>query len=232
MLSTKHVEDGGTPLQLFSVEDSVYGALRDDILRLVVPPGTRLQLDVLARNYGVSQTPVRLALNRLQSEGLVRTLPRRGARVAALELAELEEIQLVRIGIEGWLAREGAMRVTQDEVAAMEGCLEEIDRAYRGGNLDAYLFSQWKFRDVCYRAACRPRLLAVADDQRHRAERYLRSLCGSVDALSESREHQLWLLKSCRAREGDAAEAATRTALLWTLESLGPRLEEAQSEAI
>lgn len=217
--------DSPALLHVPSVEDSVHAALRDEILHLGLSPGARLRLELLARHYGVSQTPVRLALIRLEGEGLVQMLPRRGARVATLELPELEEVQAIRTGVEGWLARHGAPRVTDEDLETMAARLGEIDRAHGHGDLDGYLASHWRLRDVCYRAAGRSRLLAVAEEQRRRAERYLRFLCSSVEALAESREHQARLLEACRKRDGNEAEAATRAALLWTLERLAPMLD-------
>ena len=80
--------------------------------RLALAPGDRLFLEGLAARYGVSMTPIRQALRRLEAEGLVVSVPRRGARVAPLTVAELEEIQLVRLGLEPFLARHGAEACT------------------------------------------------------------------------------------------------------------------------
>ena len=98
-------ETDSTPLEISSVEDGVYRALRQEIGRLDLLPGQRLPLEEIAGRFQVSLTPVRHALRRLESEGLVVSLPRRGSRVAPLSVEELEEIQALRLGLETFLGR-------------------------------------------------------------------------------------------------------------------------------
>ena len=209
-----------TQIHVASVEDGVYQALRHEIGRLELAPGERLRLEELASRFGVSLTPVRHALRRLESEGLVVSLRRRGSRVAPLSVEELEEIQALRLGLETFLARHGAARVTEQALRGMEGARREMERAFRAGDLDAYIRSFWSLRDACYRCAERPRLLRALEDQRIRVERYILFLCRDPEAFADLRRGPDTLLEACRARDGEAAEAATRDALVWVLAKL------------
>jgi DNA-binding GntR family transcriptional regulator len=212
-------------LQISSVEAGVYGALRDDIVRLAFAPGRRLGFDELAERYGVSHTPIRQALRRLQGERLVVLAPRRGARVAPLTFDELEEIQAVRLGVEPLLAGYAVRACPPKTFAAMERRLADIDAAMRERHLDHYLEAYREFRDTCYSGAGKPGLHRVVREQRRRAERYLRFLCDDVQALGVSRDHQDSLLQACFTRNSQAAEAATREALWWTLSRLASLLD-------
>lgn len=212
-------------LEILSVEDGVYRALRQEIGRLELAPGARLRLEELAGRYDVSLTPVRHALRRLASEGLVVSVRRRGSRVAPLSLEELEEIQALRLGLETFLARHGAERCTDKALAEMVAARGEMERGFREGDLDAYIRSFWSLRDACYRCAGRPRLERALEDQRVRVERYVRFLCQDPKSLANLRRGPDTLLESCRARDGEAAEAATRDALLWVLEELQRMLD-------
>jgi DNA-binding GntR family transcriptional regulator len=214
-----------TPLEISSVEDGVYRALRQEIGRLELAPGRRLRLEELAGRFQVSLTPVRHALRRLESEGLVVSLRRRGSRVAPLSVEELEEIQALRLGLETFLARHGAERCTKEALAEMKAARGEMERAFRDGNLDAYIRSFWSLRDACYRCADRPRLLGALEDQRIRVERYVLYLCRDSEAFANLRRGPDTLLEACRARDGEAAEAATRDALLWVLTELQRMLD-------
>ena len=214
--------------EIASVEDVVYRTLRDDIGHLRLAPDERLRLEDLAGRFQVSLTPVRHALRRLESEGLVVGLPRRGSRVAPLSVDELEEIQALRLGLECFLARGGAERCTDEAVEQMAASRAEMESAYRRGDLDAYLGTFWTFRDACYRCAGRPRLERALADQRLRAERYVLFLCRDVEAAAQLRHHPDRLLEACRRRDGEAAEAVTRAALLWVLERLQAMLGEAE----
>jgi DNA-binding GntR family transcriptional regulator len=217
------------PLEVSSVEDGVYRALRREIGRLELAPGARLPLEELAARFQVSLTPVRHALRRLESEGLVVSLPRRGSRVAPLSVEELEEIQALRLGLETFLAREGAERCTKSALAEMEAARGQMERSFRAGDLAAYIRSFWSLRDACYRCAGRPRLLRALEDQRIRVERYILELCGDPEAFANLRRGPDTLLEACRARNGKAAEAATRDALTWVLAELGRMLDNAES---
>ena len=207
----------------------MYRALRQEIGRLELAPGQRLRLEELAGRFHVSLTPVRHALRRLESEGLVVSIRRRGSRVAPLSVEELEEIQALRLGLETFLARRGAERCTDGALAEMMGAREEMERAFRDGDLDTYIRSFWSLRDACYGCAGRPRLERALEDQRIRVERYVFYLCRDPEAFADLRRGPDTLLEACRARDGEAAEAATRDALQWVLAELQRMLENGRA---
>jgi DNA-binding GntR family transcriptional regulator len=214
-----------------SVESGVYEAMRDAIIRLELAPGDRLGFDELARRFGVSHTPIRQALRRLEGDGLVILPPRRGARVAPLTFEELEEVQSIRLGVEPLLARYSAVASTTKTTAEMNRRLTAIDATLAAGDLHGYIENLREFRDACYAAAGKPRLHRVVREQRLRAERYLHFLCDTVEALAASRDHQRALLDACLVRNGAAAEAATREALRWTLNRLGALFDRKSAAA-
>jgi DNA-binding GntR family transcriptional regulator len=220
-----------SPLEISSVENGVYRVLREEIGRLELAPGERLRLEEVARRLDVSLTPVRHALRRLESEGLVVSIPRRGSRVASLSVEELEEIQALRLGLETFLARAGAEGCTDAALAEMEAARDEMERAFRAGDLDAYLGSFWSLRDACYACAERPRLFRALEDQRIRVERYILYLCRDPDAFAALRRGPDTLLEACRARDGEAAERATRDALVWVLGELQRMLGQLEEPA-
>ena len=96
-----------------TVEELAFREIRDAILSGRLEPGSRLRLRELAATLGVSSLPVRAALLRLRTEGLVAYVPHSGSIVAPLEFEELEEIQAFRSGIEGLASRLGAERLTE-----------------------------------------------------------------------------------------------------------------------
>jgi len=108
-----------TTIVLKTAVEQVYEELRARIVRNGLPAGTQLPLAELAEELGVSTMPIRSALSVLQTEGLVRQLPHRGATVAPFEVEDLEVIQAVRSGIEGFAARTGARGLTQGKVDEM-----------------------------------------------------------------------------------------------------------------
>jgi len=212
-------------LDVISVEEGVYRLLRQEIAQLRRAPGERLPLQELAEGYRVSMTPIRQALRRLESEGLVVSLRHRGARVAPLSVDELEEIQAIRLGLETFLSRHGAERCTKKALAEMARARVQMERAFRRGDLDGYIATFWLLRDACYRCAERPRLIQALADQRLRVERYVRYLCRDPKEFALLRRGPDTLLEACRARDGDAAEQATRDALMFVLHEFQQMLE-------
>ncbi|MDQ4041539.1 MAG: GntR family transcriptional regulator, partial [Actinomycetota bacterium] len=168
---------------------------------------------------------IRQTLRRLESEGLVVSLRHRGARVAPLSVDELEEIQAIRLGLETFLSRHGAERCTDQALAEMGRRRTEMERAFRRGDLDGYIATFWLLRDACYRCAERPRLIEALADQRLRVERYVRYLCRDPEEFALLRRGPDTLLEACRARDGKAAERATRDALMFVLREFQLMLE-------
>ena len=109
--------------------DRVYTSLRSGILDGSYPQGARLAEVELAEALGVSRTPIREALRRLGSEGLVETLPNKGARVRNWSPGELSAISDLRALLEGHAAALAAPRVTDEELAVMTRLVEQMEAA-------------------------------------------------------------------------------------------------------
>jgi DNA-binding GntR family transcriptional regulator len=109
--------------------ERVYGSLRGGILDGTYPEGARLGEVELAEALGVSRTPVREALRRLGSEGLVETLPNKGARVRTWSEQELDDIFDLRALLEGHAAALAAGKVSDQALAAMADLLARMDAA-------------------------------------------------------------------------------------------------------
>jgi DNA-binding GntR family transcriptional regulator len=218
------------PITLKTAAERVYEELRPRIVRNELTPGTPLQLTELAEELGVSTMPVRSALSALQGEGLVRQVRHRGATVAPLELEDLEVIQAVRAGIEGFAARSGAPEVSHAEVERIGELFERCREIAPVGPLDLYLETQWEMQDICYRAAGRPRLVDLIQQYRRRSERYIRLAVGSRELQQNLPLHETFV-RACRDGDGEAAERALCRALAWTVETLRPVIEVMEQEA-
>ncbi len=203
-----------------SVEQAIAAELRRAILDGALAPGARLTMRGVADGFGVSVTPVRVALKELASEGLVDLRPHAGAWVAPLALEEIEEILLTRAGIEPWLALHGAPQLSDADLTEIADLVREAATATASADLDAYLRTTWDARAVCYRAAARPRLLARVSTLYDHARRYHLVNLADAARMRRSLAFTRRFHAACAERDGPAAERVMREAIDWTLDYL------------
>ncbi len=119
--------------------DGVYERVRALIMNHGIAPGDRVNIDEIARELDVSGTPVREALARLESEGLVSRLPMRGYRVTELLTAqELTDLYELRLLIEPVSAAKAATRMTNDSAQALRAELQTCPSAPVGDSYETY----------------------------------------------------------------------------------------------
>jgi DNA-binding GntR family transcriptional regulator len=237
-VSSRQQQSDAAPASVFdlgahrTVEQVVAAKLREAILTGSLRPGDRLAYRDLAQRFGVSVTPVRIALRELSNEGLVEMRAHSGARVSPLSADEIEEIFATRIGIEGWLARHGAPRLGDAELAEMTEALKGLRRAEREEDLDAYLRHSWSLRAACYAAAGKPRLYDRFQTLYDLASRYVYLMMAEPSRLKRSRQEMETFFTACRERDGGASQDAIQIALQTTLSYLSEAFDrEADSRA-
>lgn len=156
-----------------SLVDRAYGEIKRRILGNFYPPNLQVLEQDLAHQLGVSRTPVREALIRLEREGLVEILPRRGMRVVPISPADMREIYEVLTCLESWAA--GALaerRPSEAEIRPLAEAVEEMELALSEGSLDAWAEADERFHRLLLELAGNGRLTRMAltvFDQVHRA---------------------------------------------------------------
>lgn len=102
------------------VRNKVFDLVRGEILSCALQPGEELREMELARRFGVSKSPVRDALQKLEFEGLVEIEPRRGHRVKPISVSDTEDILDLRILLESGIVRRVAERATKEGLSALD----------------------------------------------------------------------------------------------------------------
>jgi DNA-binding GntR family transcriptional regulator len=203
-----------------SVEDTVLQALREDIVHLRLEPGLRLGLEDFAERYGASLTPMRGAFRRLETEGLVTAVPRKGSYVTPLSVQDLELIVTVSWAVESRLSRLGVAALTDRDLEELHHLLKLRTTAGAAGNVDELYRAAWQARDLIATRAQRPKLMKEAANWRSRVERYQRFLrMGPYGSEYEARLSQDFsdFVSAATERNGDLAEGVTRRTVEWTL---------------
>jgi DNA-binding GntR family transcriptional regulator len=202
--------------------ERIRAAIRDGTL----PPGLRLTEADLAARFGVSRTPVRGAIARLEAEGLLTRDPRRGLAVTRPDHAEVIELFVMREILEGAAARLAAQHATETEIEAMAELVAGEAAALR--DPDRLRDVNRRLHGLLYLAA-HNRYLLRSLEQIAATMSLLPSLLASQErAEAAHAEHRL-LLDALRRRDGEAAEAAARQhvraaqrhRLAWLLTTVG-----------
>ncbi len=193
-------------------EADIYAALLEAIDRGDYPPGGRLIETDLADRFGVSRTPVREALSRLESQGMAQRDGRRGLTVARLDYDQLGELYELREVLEGYAARLAARHASVAEIAVLQEMVD-ADRA-RAEDPSALAQANRQFHRQLHRASHNRYL----NDMLVRMRRSLALLAGTTLTIqgrgaTSVDEHQA-IVNAIVARDGDAAEEAARTHIL------------------
>lgn len=153
--------------------DDAYARLKADILSNVLAPGYQAPEPEIAARMGMSRTPVREALIRLQSEGLVELVPRRGARVLPIQVSDMREIYELLTALEPHAAATVAKRKpSADDLAGLATAMAQMENALRADDLLAWAQADDRFHRSLLQLHGNGRLIAFASslyDQAHRA---------------------------------------------------------------
>ncbi len=152
-----------------------YLAVRHAIRNLQLPPGQTVLEREMAEILGMSRTPVRESLVRLEMEGWVRLIPRRGFIVAPLVADDLQQIYEVVEALDGLAGRFATDRATQEELNHLERMIEEQEKALELNDLLLWTDLDDQFHNYIVDLAQNPRLRGIVDnqsDQLYRARLY------------------------------------------------------------
>jgi hypothetical protein len=154
------------------LRDIVCEVLRDAIRSGVLKPGEWLKENDLADELLVSRTPVREAIRKLEQEGYVVTVPRRGAYVASVSIRDINEIFEIRAALESLACELAAERITEEEQERLERLLVAIGRAIEEHDMDRIVQTDIEFHELLYQAARNQRLLLIIGHLREQLTRF------------------------------------------------------------
>jgi DNA-binding GntR family transcriptional regulator len=183
----------------------VHEHLREEIISGRLIPGTELHEAGLARSRGVSRGPIREALGRLATEGLVAIRPRRGAVVRALSNEEFIEAYQVREALEMMAVRLAVPRLTAEDQVAMERLIEEMASRGEVEDVQGFFEANTEFHQRFFQVAGNQMLSELYRQLRGQIDRHrLRSLelRGNLQRSIEEHRAILWA-----ARTGDVERA-------------------------
>ena len=207
-----------------SLVEEVFQIIRADIMALRIPPDSRISIDRLARELGVSQTPIREALSMLEAIGLVARRLYSGYWCAPQLLrSQIDDLFAVRLLLEPYAARTAAERMSDADMIALARQVETMEPANDALNYDDYADRDAELHDIIARGSGN----AIIHDALGRLHSHLHifRLKSSSEVTTEaSREHAA-IVEALARRDGDAAEAAMQMHLRHSYQRLinGPK---------
>jgi DNA-binding GntR family transcriptional regulator len=187
------------------LRDVIFNTLRDAIVSGELKPGERLMEVSLAEKMGVSRTPVREAVRKLEMEGLVKMTPRKGTHVAELSVKDIIDVLEIRAALDKLATKLAAERVGKDELRRLESIHKQYISSLTKENLAAAIKKDVEFHEWIYNASGNNKLIGVAGNLREQIYRfrviYMKDFSNAEEVLKEHEQ----ILKSIA--EGNCEEA-------------------------
>jgi DNA-binding GntR family transcriptional regulator len=211
MIATEGAETEAPPHGQPTATEKVMARLRGMLITGALAPGSRIDQGDLVRRFDVSIVPIREALARLASAGLVEIVPHRGVFVVDVSAEELVDLYAVREILEEQAAMVAVDRMTDADIAALEQVAAAMGRAAKKGALEHFLKKNREFHFTVYRASRRRHMLQVIEQLWDLSARYAHmQLHALPDRAVESMSEVHAIVTACKRRDREAVGLMVR----------------------
>jgi DNA-binding GntR family transcriptional regulator len=174
------------------LRDVIFDTLREAIIVGELKPGERLMEVQLAEKMGVSRTPVREAIRKLELEGLVEMLPRKGAHIADLSVKDIMDVLEVRATLDGLATSLSASRISEEEIKELKHIHSQFINYVEKENLQGSIKKDVEFHDIIYRSSRNDKLIQISNNLREQIQRfrviYIKDYSSSRELIREHNE--------------------------------------------
>jgi DNA-binding GntR family transcriptional regulator len=206
--------------------------IRQAIVDGRLPPGRRLKEEELARELGISRTPVREALLVLSAEGLVDVAPNKGAAVRSHSVEDLDDLYQLRAVIEGYSARRAAARLSDDEIGALrESCARFEAFLAQGADMSALVKENLVFHQTIYEGAGSTRLTSMVRQVIELPLVYRSYVWYSPDQQRISAHYHAQITRALETRDGERAELVMKEHIFEARDLLLTHWRELEAES-
>ena len=197
-----------------SLGHSVYENLKRAIVKGDLAPDSRVVESRVAHALGISRTPVREAIHKLEREGLLHQGPKGGFFVTGLTRTDIEETFGIRGVLESYAARLAAIRHQDEEIQPLEEKLKEYQICLEQRDLDLLPKINTEFHDLLYSLSRSPRLIKMINDLRDHIYRFRVVILKIEEMAKSSNEDHRLMLKAIRGRDTEGVERLVREHIL------------------
>lgn len=202
-----------SPIQLDlyqPLREVVYETLREAIRSGVLTSGERLMEIQVAEELGVSRTPVREAIRRLEAEGLVVMLPRRGTYVSDMSLRDISDVFEIREALEVLAVGLAAERITDMEMEALERMMIEFDEVVTKNDVDGLVELDIRFHTKLYEASRNIRLITILNNLREQTTRFRMTSMSVPGRMQDTLDEHRAIVEALGRRDPEEAAKVTQ----------------------
>lgn len=192
------------------LREVVFDVLRSAITSGALKPGERIMENQLAEQLRVSRTPVREAIRKLEQEGFVVMVPRRGTYVADLSIRDINEVFEIRTALEVLAAGLAAERISEEDLEELERLLVLIGELIDKGEMEKIVEADTRFHDILYGATHNRTLAAIISNLREKITLFRTISYGYPGRAKRSLEEHRRLVEALARRNGTVAQQVAR----------------------
>ncbi len=190
------------------LREAVCETLRDAIRKGILEPGERLMEVQLADELGISRTPVREAIRKLEQEGYVIMMPRRGTYVSDISTGDVKEIFEIRSALESLAAGLAARRIEPDELETLQNLLIEIEGYIAKNDIEKIVETDIKFHGLLYKVSRNERLVNIINNLKEQLARFRTLSMSYPGRLQETLEEHSEMVEAIANGDVSAARDA------------------------
>ena len=190
------------------LREAVCETLRDAIRKGILEPGERLMEVQLADELGISRTPVREAIRKLEQEGYVIMMPRRGTYVSDISTGDVKEIFEIRSALESLAAGLAARRIEPDELETLQNLLIEIEGYIAKNDIEKIVETDIKFHGLLYKVSRNERLVNIINNLKEQLARFRTLSMSYPGRLQETLEEHSEIVEAIANGDVSAARDA------------------------
>jgi DNA-binding GntR family transcriptional regulator len=200
-----------SPNNTIPARERVYEYIKTAILSGHLNPGEKLTEEYLAKTLGVSRTPVREALHKLESEGLIKTREKRGFIVSGDSKEEVEELFELRSIMEGYALRVISERIAEETFHQLEGFIQNAEEALRRKKIEDVFKWNTRFHDTLHELVVnKTRLHRLIVNMRKYVLRHRKDTLRYPDGGKRAIEGHRKIILALRLRDPDLCERVMR----------------------
>ncbi|MBW2001723.1 MAG: GntR family transcriptional regulator [Deltaproteobacteria bacterium] len=197
-----------------NLSNQVFEQIKEMIVRGEIPAGKRMIENEIAKSMGISRTPVREAVHKLEAEGLLDPLPKGGYVVRGLDISDIEEIFEIRSILESFASYLAAQRHKNKEIVPLEKKMEEFQKHLDKHDLKELARINTDFHELLYALSKSPRLVKMIHNLRDEIYFLRKIILQSVDMARLSNKDHKEIIKAIKKREAKKVENLMRDHIL------------------